>query len=68
MILAGDIGGTKCNLAAFAQHGSAVELVFQNRYATRDFSSFGLLLSSNASLRFWKLLSDPDVPSVSNRA
>jgi len=40
MILAGDIGGTKCNLAAFAQRGSTIELVFQNRYATRDFSSF----------------------------
>ena len=40
MILAGDIGGTKCNLAAFAQRGGTIELVFQNRYATREFSSF----------------------------
>jgi len=46
MILAGDIGGTKCNLAAFAQHGSTIELVFQNRYATRDFSSFEQLVDA----------------------
>jgi glucokinase len=44
MILAGDIGGTKCNLAAFAQRGATIELVFQNRYATRDFSSFEQLV------------------------
>ena len=40
MILAGDIGGTKCNLAAFEQRGAVLHLAFQNRYATRDFSSF----------------------------
>ncbi len=41
MILAGDIGGTKCNLAIF-QEGDGVTLlpVFQRRYATRDFSRF----------------------------
>jgi glucokinase len=46
MILAGDIGGTKCNLAAFAQRGGTIELVFQNRYATRDFSSFEQLVDA----------------------
>jgi glucokinase len=46
MILAGDIGGTKCNLAAFQEHGDALQLVFQNRYATRDFSSFEQLLDT----------------------
>jgi glucokinase len=41
MILAGDIGGTKCNLALFRE-GDGVTLVpmFQRRYATRDFSRF----------------------------
>ncbi len=48
MILAGDIGGTKCNLAAFEQRGSSLELVFQNRYATRDFSSFEQLVDAFA--------------------
>jgi glucokinase len=46
MILAGDIGGTKCNLAAFEQRGPSLELAFQNRYATRDFSSFEQLVDA----------------------
>jgi glucokinase len=46
MILAGDIGGTKCNLAAFEQRGASIHLIFQNRYATRDFSSFEQLVDT----------------------
>jgi glucokinase len=39
MILAGDIGGTKCNLAIFQEAGGAtLKPIFQRRYATRDFS------------------------------
>jgi len=41
MILAGDIGGTKCNLAIFqGTNGARQRPVFQRRYATRDFSRF----------------------------
>jgi glucokinase len=41
MILAGDIGGTKCNLAIFQEaEGSPLLPIFQRRYATRDFSRF----------------------------
>jgi len=41
MILAGDIGGTKCNLAIFQEAGGAtLQPIFQRRYATRDFSRF----------------------------
>lgn len=41
MILGGDIGGTKCNLALFQEaEGSALQPVFQRRYVTRDFSRF----------------------------
>jgi glucokinase len=46
MILAGDIGGTKCNLAAFEANGATLRLVSQNRYATRDFSSFEQLVEA----------------------
>jgi glucokinase len=46
MILAGDIGGTKCNLAAFEQRGATLHLLFQKRYATRDFSSFEHLVDT----------------------
>jgi glucokinase len=46
MILAGDIGGTKCNLAAFEQRGVTLQLLFQKRYSTRDFSSFEHLVNA----------------------
>src|SRR5256885_16552570 len=41
MILAGDIGGTKCNLGLFAGGGPRpLRLVFQRRYATREYGSY----------------------------
>jgi glucokinase len=40
MIVAGDIGGTKCNLAAFEEHGEELHLVAGQRYATTDYTSF----------------------------
>ncbi|HMI51869.1 MAG TPA: glucokinase [Candidatus Saccharimonadales bacterium] len=44
MILAGDIGGTKCNLALYAERGSELVLVFQSRLPTRDSASFSGIL------------------------
>ncbi len=40
MILAGDVGGTKCNLGLFLQEGRALRSVFQHRLATRDYARF----------------------------
>ena len=46
MILGGDIGGTKCNLAVFQEtEGPLLHPVFQRRYATRDFSTFEDLIT-----------------------
>jgi glucokinase len=41
IILAGDVGGTKCNLALFQQdpNGTGLQLVFQRRYPTKDYAS-----------------------------
>ena len=39
MIIAGDIGGTKCHLAAFEEHGADLQLVVRHRYPTGDYSS-----------------------------
>jgi len=44
MILAGDIGGTKCNLAVFEDHGSSLQLFFKRRYATCEFDSLENLI------------------------
>ena len=46
MILAGDIGGTKCNLAVFEEHGASLQLVFKRRYATSEFSSLEELIDT----------------------
>jgi len=40
MILAGDVGGTKCNLGLFLHEGLALRPVFQRRLATRDYAGF----------------------------
>jgi glucokinase len=40
MILAGDIGGTKCNLGLFLEEGPALRSVFQRRLATRNYAGF----------------------------
>ncbi len=39
MILAGDIGGTKCNLALFEAHFGALERVAQKRFVSRNYAS-----------------------------
>ncbi len=38
LILAGDIGGTKCNLALFRANARALEAVAEHTYPSRDFS------------------------------
>jgi glucokinase len=40
MILAGDVGGTKCSMGLFAKNGPSLRSVFQSRLATRDYSGF----------------------------
>jgi glucokinase len=40
MILAGDVGGTKCNLGLFAKNGPRLRSVFHHRFATRDYAGF----------------------------
>jgi glucokinase len=40
MILAGDVGGTKCNLGLFLKDGLTLRSVFQRRLATRDYPGF----------------------------
>ena len=46
MILAGDVGGTKSNLALFEQHGQALRAVFQLRLTTRDYQGFEALIEA----------------------
>jgi glucokinase len=44
VILAGDVGGTKCNLALFSEKNGKLEFVFRQRFASKDFSKFELIV------------------------
>ena len=44
MILAGDVGGTKCNLALFSQRNGKLEAVYKQRFASKDFAQFDLIV------------------------
>ena len=43
MILAGDVGGTKCNLALFSEAGGKLTSIFKQRFRSKDFAKFGLI-------------------------
>lgn len=44
MILAGDVGGTKCNLALFAENNGKLEFVFRERFASKEFAQFDFII------------------------
>jgi len=43
VILAGDVGGTKCNLALFAEKNGELTPVFRQRFASKEFAQFDLI-------------------------
>lgn len=43
MILAGDVGGTKCNLALFHEQDGKLTPVFKQRFRSKDFAQFDLI-------------------------
>ena len=45
MILAGDIGGTKCNLALYEVRGQSHRQIAKRRYESREFPTFGEMIS-----------------------
>jgi glucokinase len=44
VILAGDVGGTKCNIALFAEKNGKLHVVFKQRFASKDFARFDLII------------------------
>jgi glucokinase len=43
VILAGDVGGTKCNLALFSERNGHLTAVFRQRFRSKDFAKFDLI-------------------------
>jgi len=50
VILAGDVGGTKCNLALFAEKNGTLTPVFRKRFASKEFAQFDLIVKEFARL------------------
>ncbi len=44
MIIAGDVGGTKCNLALFSEKNGKLTSVYKQRFASKDFAQFDLIV------------------------
>jgi glucokinase len=44
VILAGDVGGTKCNLALFSERGGKLTPVFRQRFVSKEFAQFDLIV------------------------
>jgi glucokinase len=44
VILAGDVGGTKCNLALFSEQKGKLTTVFKQRFASKEFAQFDLIV------------------------
>jgi glucokinase len=44
VILAGDVGGTKCNLALFSEKDGKLSAVYKQRFASKEFAQFDLIV------------------------
>jgi glucokinase len=44
VILAGDVGGTKCNLALFTEKNGTLTPVYKQRFASKEFAQFDLIV------------------------
>ena len=61
MILAGDVGGTKCNLALFSEKNGTLTSVFRKRFASKEFAQFELIVKEFSRLAAPHLKNDPVV-------
>ncbi|MGH9677856.1 MAG: glucokinase, partial [Candidatus Acidiferrum sp.] len=48
VILAGDVGGTKCNLALFSEKDGKLTPVFRQRFASKEFAQLDLIVKEFA--------------------
>jgi glucokinase len=61
VILAGDVGGTKCNLALFSEKNGTLTSVFRKRFASKEFAQFDLIVREFSRLAAPHLANDPVV-------
>jgi glucokinase len=61
VILAGDVGGTKCNLALFSEKNGKLTTVFKQRFASKEFAHFDLIVKEFSRQAVSHISSDPVV-------
>jgi glucokinase len=61
VILAGDVGGTKCNLALFSEKDGTLTCVFRKRFASKEFAQFELIVREFSRLAAPHLKNNPVV-------
>ena len=59
MILAGDVGGTKCNLALFSEKDGKLTPVFKQRFASKEFAQFDRIVREFALQASPHIAADP---------
>jgi glucokinase len=59
VILAGDVGGTKCNLALFSEKDGKLTPVFKQRFASKEFAQFDRIVREFALQASPHISSDP---------
>ena len=59
MILAGDVGGTKCNLALFSEKNGVLTPVYRQRFPSKGFATFDLIVKEFARMAEPHLAGDP---------
>ncbi|MGA8149398.1 MAG: glucokinase [Terriglobales bacterium] len=64
MILGGDVGGTKCNLALFRKEGSVLRSVFQHRLATRNYAGFEDLVGDFLAQAKNEMATEPSIEAA----
>jgi len=62
LILAGDVGGTKCNLALFSEKGGNLSLVFRQRFASKEFAQFERIVKEFSRQAADHLGGEPSLP------
>ena len=59
LIIAGDVGGTKCNLALFSEKNGVLTPVYRQRFPSKGFATFDLIVKEFARLASPYLAGNP---------
>ncbi len=59
MILAGDVGGTKCNLGLCSEHNGRLRLLFERRFESKNYAQFNHIVAEFLRQNATHIATDP---------